>query len=170
MSDSLRPHGMQHAKLPCPAPTPGACSNSCPLSPWCHPNHFILCRPLLLLSSIFPSIRVFSVILEPPQIKSLTVSIVSPSVCHGVMGLDAMIFVFRMWSFKPTFSLSFFTFIKRLYSSSSLSAIRVLSSAYLKLLIFLPAILIPAYASSSPAFCRMYSAYQLNKHGDSIQP
>ena len=49
-----------------------------------------------------------------------------------------------MLSFKPTFSLSSFTFIKRLFSSSSLSAIRVVSSAYLRLLIFLPAILIPA--------------------------
>ena len=62
-----------------------------------------------------------------------------------------MIFVFRMLSFKPTFSLSSFTFIKRLFSSS-LSTIRVVSSAYLRLLIFLPAILIPACASSSPTF------------------
>ena len=54
------------------------------------------------------------------------------------MGPDAMIFVFCMLSFKPTFSLSTFTFIKRLLSSSSLSAIRVVSSAYLRLLIFLP--------------------------------
>ena len=66
------------------------------------------------------------------------------------MGLDAMILVFWMLSFKPTFSLSSFTFIKRLFSSSSLSAIRVVSSAYLRLLIFLPAILIPACTSSSP--------------------
>src|SRR5574340_282733 len=75
-----------------------------------------------------------------------------------------------MLSFKPTFSLSTFTFIKRLLSSSSLSAIRVVSSAYLKLLIFLPAILIPACALSSPAFCMIYSAYKLNKQGDNIQP
>ena len=53
------------------------------------------------------------------------------------MGPDAMILVFWMLSFKPTFSLSSFTFIKRLFSSSSLSAISVVSSAYLKLLIFL---------------------------------
>ena len=52
-----------------------------------------------------------------------------------------------MLSFKPTFSLSTFTFIKRLFSSSSLSAIRVVSSAYLRLLLFLPAILIPACVS-----------------------
>ena len=68
------------------------------------------------------------VILEPPEIKSVTVSIVSPSICYEVMGLDAMILVFCMLSFKPTFSLSSFTFIKRLFL---LSAIRVVSSAYL---------------------------------------
>ena len=74
------------------------------------------------------------------------------------MGPDAMIFIFWMLSFRPTFSLSAFMFIKRLSSSSSLSAIRVVSSAYLRLLIFLPAILIPACASSSPVFLMMYSA------------
>ena len=57
----------------------------------------------------------------------------------------------------------YFSFIKWLFSTSLLSAIRVVSSAYLRLLIFLPAILIPAYASSSLAFCLMYSAYMLNK-------
>ena len=56
------------------------------------------------------------------------------------------------------------------HSLHSLSAIRVVSSAYLRLLTFLPAILIPACASSSPAFLMMYSAYKLNKRGDSIQP
>ena len=89
-----------------------------------------------------------AVILEPPKIKSVTVSIVSPSICHEVMGLDAMIFIFWMLSFKPAFSLSSFTFIKRLFSSFFLSAIRVVSSAYLRLLIFLLAILIPVCASS----------------------
>ena len=228
--------------------------NSCPLSQWCPSNHLILCRPLLLLPSIFPSIRVFSnesalhirwpkywsfsfnispsnehsglipfrmdwldllavqgslkslltpqfkssaffivqlsppymttgktialtrrtfvgkamsllfntlsrlvitflprskcllilwlqspsaVILEPKKIKSDTVPTVSPSISHEVMGPDAIILVLWMLSFKPPFSLSSFTFIKRLFSSSSLSAIRVVSSAYLRLLIFL---------------------------------
>ena len=108
-----------------------------------------------------------AVILEPQKLKSVTIS---PSICHEVMGLDAMIFVFWMFSFKPTFSLSSLTFIKRLFSSSSLSAIRMVSSAYLRLLIFLLAILIPAYASSSPAFLMMHSAYKLNNQGDNIQP
>ena len=107
------------------------------------------------------------VILEPSKIKSATLS---PSICHEVMGSDAMILVFWMLSLKPTFPLSSFTFIKRLFSSSSLSTIRVMSSAYLRLLIFLPAILIPACASSSPTFPVMYSAYKLNKQGDNIQP
>ena len=62
-----------------------------------------------------------AVIWEPKKIKSDTVSTVSPSNSHEVMGPDAMIFVFWMLSFKPTFSLSTFTFIKRLLSSSSLS-------------------------------------------------
>ena len=77
---------------------------------------------------------------------------------------------FPMLSFKPAFSLSSFTLIKRLFSSFSLSAIRVVSSAYLKLLIFLPAILIPVCDSSSPVFHMMYSVCKLNKQGDSIQP
>ena len=64
-----------------------------------------------------------AVILEPPKMKSVTVFIVSPSICHEVMGLDAMILVFCMLRFKPTFPLSSLTFIKRLFSSS-LSAIR----------------------------------------------
>ena len=69
---------------------------------------------------------------------------------------------------KPTLSLSSCTFIKRIFSL--LSAIRVMSSAYLKLLIILLAILIPACASSNLAFCIMYSAYKLNKQGNNIQP
>ena len=84
------------------------------------------------------------------------------------MGPDGMILVFWMLS-KPTFSL-LFHFHQEAFSSSSLSAIRVVSSAYLRLLIFLPATLIPACASSSPAFLMMYSAYKLNKQGDNIQP
>ena len=129
------------------------------------------------------------------KVKSLTVSIVFPPICPEVMEPDTMIVVFWMLSFKPTFSLSSFTFIKRLFSYSSLPAIRVvyfslssfkfikglfssssisvrrvMSTAYLRLLILLPAILIPACASWDPAFHMMYSAYKLNKQGDNIQP
>ena len=85
------------------------------------------------------------------------------------MGPDAMILALWMLSFKPTYSFSSFTFIKRLFSFL-ISAIRVLSSAYMRLLLFLPAILIPACASSSLGFHMMYSAYKLNKQGNDIQP
>ena len=64
-----------------------------------------------------------AVILEPKKIKSVTISIFSPFICHEVMGPDAMILDFLTLSFKPAFSLSF-TFIKRLFSLSSLSAIQ----------------------------------------------
>ena len=99
-----------------------------------------------------------AVILEPLKINSHCF----PSICHEVMGMDAMILVFWMLSFKPTFSLSSFTFIKRIFSSSSLSARRVVSSAYLRLLMFPLAILIPACASSSAAVCKIYSVFNLN--------
>ena len=93
-----------------------------------------------------------AVVLESKKIKSVTVSTVFPSTRHEVMGPDAMILVFWMLSFKPAYSLSSFTFIKRLFNSLSLSAIRVVSSAYLRLLIFPLGILIPACALSSAAF------------------
>ena len=98
-----------------------------------------------------------------------TVSIFSPSICHELIGLDATIFIFWMLSFKPAFSLSYVTFNKRLFNYSSASAIKVVSSAYLRLLIFPPAILTPACDSSSLAFLMMYSVYKLSKQGDNIQ-
>ena len=85
-----------------------------------------------------------AVILEPKKTKPVTVSIISPSICHEMMGLGAMTFVFRMLSFRLAVSLCSFTFIKRLFRSSLTSVIRVVSSVYLSLLMFLPAILIPA--------------------------
>ena len=94
------------------------------------------------------------------------------------MGPDAMIlvlyfclfFFFLIFSFKPALSLSSFTLIKRLLRSSLLSAVRVVSSAYLRLLMFLLPILIPACNLSSCTFLMMCSAYRLNKHGDRRQP
>ena len=124
-------------------------------------------RSKCLLNSWLQSLS--SVILEPKKRKSVTVSIVSPSICHEVMGLDAMISVFLMFHFNLGFSLSSFTF-RRFFSSSSLSAIRVVSSVlYLKLLIFPQAILILACDSSRLALCLMYSAWNLNKQGNNIQ-
>ena len=60
MSNSLWPHELQHARLPYPSPTPGACSNSCPIKLVMLSNHLIICHPLFLPPSIFPSIRDFS--------------------------------------------------------------------------------------------------------------
>ena len=110
-----------------------------------------------------------TVILEPPKRKSLTVSIVSTYICHEVMGPDTMIFILECWVLSQLFhslpSLSSRGSLVLL----SLSGIGVVSSAYLSLLIFLLAILIPACASSSsPAFLMMYSAHKLNKQGDNI--
>ena len=94
-----------------------------------------------------------------------------PIFCHEVMGANAMILVFWILSIKPTFSLSSLVFIRRLFSSSLLSVIRVVSSAYLRLLIYIPATLIPAVLHlAHPAFLMVYSAYKLNKQGDNIQP
>ena len=285
MYNSLWPHELQHARPPCPSPTPRVYPNSCPLSPWCHPTIsssftlFSSCPQFFPESGSFPMSQLFAsggqsievsastsvlpmntqdwsplgwtgwislqfkglsrvfsntvvqkhqfffivqlshpymttgkttaltrrtfvdkvmsllfnilsrfvvaflprrrclfilwlqsssiVVLEPKKMKSVTVSIVSPSICHEVMGLDAVILVFWMLSFKPAFSLSSFTFIKRL---SSLSAIQVVSSACLGLVIFLPELLIPACESSIPAFHMMYYTYNLNKQGDNTQP
>ena len=111
-----------------------------------------------------------AVILEPKKIKSITVFHCFPiylpwsdgTGCHDLC-------FFQCWVLSQVFH-SPLTFIKRFFSSSSLSAVRVVSSAYLRLLIFLPAVLIPACASSSPAFHMMYSTYKLNKQGDNRQP
>ena len=121
-------------------------------------------KPLLISWLQSPS----AVILEPKKIKSFCFHcfpIYMPwsdgTRCHDLSW---------MLNFKPTFSLSSFTFIKRHFGSSSLSAIRVESSAYLRLLIFLLAILIPACDSSSLAFHMMYSSCKLNTQGDNIHP
>ena len=94
-------------------------------------------RRLLISWLLYPS----AVIMEPKKVKSVTASISSPSICQEVMGPVAMILVFFMLSFRPFFALSSFTS----FNSSSLSAIRLISSAYRRLLIFLPAVLIPAW-------------------------
>ena len=81
MYDSLWPHRLQHSSLPCPSPTSRACSNSCPLSQWCHPTILSTVIPSPP-ASIFPRIRVFSNELVPrirwPKYWSFSFSI-SPS-------------------------------------------------------------------------------------------
>ena len=278
VSDSLQIHGLQHARPPCPSPTPRVYSNSCPSSRWCHPTISSSAVPFSSCLQSFPASRVFSkesvLRIRWPKYWNFSFSISPSNEYSGLISfwmdwLDllavqgtrkslfqhhsskasilqhsaffrvqlshpymttgktialtrwtfvgkVMSLLFNMlsrlviaflpkeqasfnfmpavticsdfgapkikvchcfpiyspWSygprchdlsfpnlsFKPTFSLSSFTFIKGLFSSFSLSAIRVVSSAYLRLLLFLPAILIPACASSSPAFHMMYSA------------
>ena len=110
-----------------------------------------------------------AVILEPKKRKSVTVSIFSPfylprsegTGCHDLSSL--------ILSLKTAFLLSSSTLIKRFFSSSSLSAMSVISSAYLRLLIFLPAVLISSCNLSSMAFRMMCSVYKLNKQGDNKQ-
>ena len=264
MSNSLRPHGLQHARLPCLSQSPRACSNSLPLSWWCHPTISSSVSPFtscpqsfpasgsFLVSHLFTSCgqnigasalvqgwfplgltdlnsmqpkglsRVFfNITVQKHQflwsnshihtwlLKKKNIALTIWTFVDKVMSLlfnmlswlqspSAVIWVqenkvchcfhffliylpwsdetgyhdpsFWMLNFKPTFSLSSFTFIKRLFSTSLLSAIKALSSAYLRLLIFLPTIWSPACVSSSLAFHVMYSAYKLNKQAGSIQP
>ena len=86
MSDSLRPHGLQHSKPPCPSPNPGVYPNSCPLSWWCHPTIF---HPLLLPPSIFPSIKVFSrklvICIRWPKYWSFSLNISPADVYSGLI-------------------------------------------------------------------------------------
>ena len=86
MSNSLRPHESQHARPPCPSPSPGLHSNSCPSSLWCHPT---ICHSLLLPPSTFPSIRVFSnestLLIRWPKYWSFSFSINSSNEYSGLI-------------------------------------------------------------------------------------
>ena len=90
VSGSLQSHGLLHSRLPCPLPSPGVCSNSCPLSQCCHP----FCHPLLLLPSIFPNIRVFSnelaICIRWPNYWSFSFSI-SPSNEYSLVDFQSII-------------------------------------------------------------------------------
>ena len=108
-------------------------------------QHHILKASILWCSAFF-MVQLWLLHMTTGSITDLTIqafvgkvmSILSPSICHEVMGPDAMILIFWMSTFKPSFSLYSFTFINRLLSSSLLSAIRVMSSVNLRLLLFLP--------------------------------
>ena len=95
----------------------------------------LLWRSKCLLISWLQSLS--SMIMETKKIKSVIAFAFSTSICYEVRGAEAIIIVFWMLNFKPAFSLSSFTLIRRPFSSSSLSAIRMVSSAHLSLLIFL---------------------------------
>ena len=128
-------------------------------------KNYIISNSLYKLCPVTPS----AVILEPKNKVSHCFHCF-PTYLPWSDGTGCRDLSFLNVNFKPTFSLSSFTFIKKLFSYSSLPALRVVSSVYLRLLIFLPAVLIPPCASSSPAFLMMYSAYKLNKQGDNIHP
>ena len=147
------------------------------LAKWCL-CFIVHCLGLSSLS--FQGVRALSswlqststVILKPKKIKSVTASTFSPSIWQGVMGPDALVLILWMLSLKQNFSpsVSYFTFIKRLFISSLISSISMVLHAHLRWLIFLLAILNNACVSCSPAFHMMYPAYKLNKQGDNIQP
>ena len=100
VSDSLRPHGLQHTRLPCPSLSPGACSNSCPCQ-WCHPT-ISSCRPFLLLPSIFPSIMSALHIIWWPKYWSFSFSINPSNEYSGSMTfrIDWFDFLFGQGTLK----------------------------------------------------------------------
>ena len=91
MSDSLWPHGLQHARPPCPSPTPGVYSNSCPLSQWCHPIISSSVVPFSSCLQFFPIIRVFSnesvLCIRWPKYRSFSFSISPSSEYSGLISL-----------------------------------------------------------------------------------
>ena len=130
----------------------------------------IVCLPRTNRLLILWLQSLFAVILEPKKMKSDTVSTFYPSICHEVMRPNAMNLVFSILSFKPAFSLSSFTFIKKLFSSSSLSAIKVPLHICISDVVDISLVNLHSSLCVIPAFCMMYSAYKLNKLGDGIQP
>ena len=99
MSDSLRPHGLQHARPPPPSPTPGSLSRLMSIESVMPSNHLILCHPLLRLPSIFPSIRIFSnesaLLIRWPEYWSFSFNISPPNenpelICFRMDWLDLL--------------------------------------------------------------------------------
>ena len=130
-------------------------------------------RSKCLLISCLQSL--LAVIWGLKKINSVTVYIVSPSICHEVMVPDAMIFIFWKLSFKP----AFFTLLFHFHQDALQFLLAFCNQAETQkqdgiciseVLILLPAILIPACVSSNLAFCMMYCAYRLIKLGDNIHP
>ena len=141
VSDSFQPHESQHARPPCPSPPPWVHSDSWPSSRWCHPT---------ISSSVIP----FSSCLQSfPASGSFPMSHFFASDGQNI-GVSASAWVLPL-NIQDWFPLVWTGWISQLD---------------LWLLIFLPTVLIPGCASSSPAFPMMYSAYKLNKQGDNIQP
>ena len=108
VSDSLQPHGLQHARLPCPSPSPGVCLNSESIESVMPSNHLILCRPLLLLPWMFPSIRVFSsesaLCIRWPKYCSFIISISPSREYSGLISfrIDWLNLLAVQWQSSPT--------------------------------------------------------------------
>ena len=111
-SDSLQPHGLKHARLSHPSPTPWACSNSCPSSRWwtwwlMPSNHFILCHPRFLLPSVFPSIRVFSseliLYIRWPKYWSFSFSISRSKEHPGLISFINVLYYFQIFNIFDIF-------------------------------------------------------------------
>ena len=102
MSDSLRPHGLQHARPPCPSPTPRVYTNSCPLSRWCHPTVVTFSSHL----QSYPSIRVFSnesvLCIRWPKHWSVSFSINPPNEYSGLISfrMDWFYLLSVQWTLK----------------------------------------------------------------------
>ena len=71
LSDSLRPHRLQHSRFPCPSPSPGVCSHSCPLSRWCHPTISSSALPFSSCLQSFPAQVLFQWVASLPQVAKL---------------------------------------------------------------------------------------------------
>ena len=103
MSNSLRPHGLQHARLPCPSPSPGVGSNACPLSQWCHPTILSSVVPFSSCLMIFPNIRVFSgesaLCIRWPKYWSFSISIGPSNEYSGLipLGWTGLILLSIVW-------------------------------------------------------------------------
>ena len=130
MSNSFQPHGLQHASLPCPSLSK-VCSDSCPLRQWCY---LTISSSATLFNShpqYFPESGLF------PMSQLFTSDSHSIGASASVLPVNIQgWFPLGLTGLKLAFSFSSFTFIKRLFSYSSLSAIKVVSYAYLRLLIF----------------------------------
>ena len=87
MSDTLRPHGLQHTRLPCLSPYPQVCSNSCPLSQWCHPTILSSVIPFSFCLQSFPASGSFPVSQFLASGAQSTGVSVSASVLHEYSGL-----------------------------------------------------------------------------------
>ena len=172
MSDSLRPHGLQYARLPCRSLTLRVYWNSCPSSQWSHPAISSSVIPFFSNLQSFPasgSFQWFSSLHRVAKVLEFQLQHQSFHEHSGLISfrIDWLALLAVQGTLK---SLLQYHSLKGsiLWCSASFTVQLSIHTWLLRL--FLLAILIPACASSSPAFCMMYSAYKLNRQGDNIQP